>query len=501
MALWQLLLLYLSPRLWAQRAYLCDRIQAVKNGTVKQDWALEGIHLHIGSGIYDTRFLRLNEWNQYVGLEVDLMDELARRAGFTYTIVIHDWTNVTSYRKALKQRMQLQDMITFAYWFITPSRMAMGAYSPYGFLDSMLFATIVPPERSRLSFDEIFSFLTPFSPAVWFSFLALMLATGLMYRFLEASINDEDYPDGQKGIFNVRYIMDSVFKSSGHITGASGFSPKTWPGKILLMSWTWCIVLTLSAYTANLASFLVVKADHAAGFTSLNSAVAQGKSVSVQQGTPLETWFTANYPDYSHTQSMPLLPEERAMMLTREETDTAIFPKFEVDILKQLPNVNPRCDMKIIGEPLLNIQAGWMVTNDVKDNCTILVRDVLAVWFLRMDLDGTLTELTKKHLTPVQTCPSTVEQAASGATRLEFENMLGILSVHAAGALIAVMVYCVAMCTKKMPPPISAIKSFSHRDHEQPRLPESEAAAGEPFEVMVQEAIPREPTALPPNMT
>ena len=31
--------------------------------------------------------------------------------------------------------------------------------------------------------------------------------------------------------------------------------------------------------------------------------------------------------------------------------------------------------------------------------------------------------------------------------------------------------------------------------------PFCQAAAGEPFEVMVQEAIPREPTALPPNMT
>lgn len=43
-----------------------------------------------------------------------------------------------------------QDMITFAYWFITPNRMAMGAYSPYGFLDSMLFATIVPPASWHL---------------------------------------------------------------------------------------------------------------------------------------------------------------------------------------------------------------------------------------------------------------------------------------------------------------------------------------------------------------
>ena len=28
-------------------------------------------------------------------------------SGFTYSIVIHDWTNVTSYRKALQERMQL----------------------------------------------------------------------------------------------------------------------------------------------------------------------------------------------------------------------------------------------------------------------------------------------------------------------------------------------------------------------------------------------------------
>ena len=56
-----------------------------------------------------------------------------------------------------------QDMITFAYWFITPARMAIGAYSPYGFLDSMLFATIVPPaacllERDRLSHGTCLSF-------------------------------------------------------------------------------------------------------------------------------------------------------------------------------------------------------------------------------------------------------------------------------------------------------------------------------------------------------
>ncbi|CAK9076161.1 unnamed protein product [Durusdinium trenchii] len=216
------------------------------------------------------------------GLEIDILNELGLRAGFTYSMVIHDWSNITSFKKALAERIMLQDMITYAYWFITPGRMGIGAYSPYGFLEAMLFAVVVPKEKSMFSFDEIFSFLTPFSPAVWFCFLGLMIGTGLMYRFLETS-NDEDFPEG-RGLFDIRNFLDSIFKSSGHITGASGFAPKTWPGKVLLMSWTWCIVLTLSAYTANLASFLVMKAENAAGFSSLTSAVQQMKKVSVERG-------------------------------------------------------------------------------------------------------------------------------------------------------------------------------------------------------------------------
>lgn len=46
-----------------------------------------------------------------------------------------------------------------------------------------------------------------------------------------------NFPSGHST--SISLGQDSIFKSSGHITGASGFSPKTWPGKILLISWTW----------------------------------------------------------------------------------------------------------------------------------------------------------------------------------------------------------------------------------------------------------------------
>ena len=44
-------------------------------------------------------------------------------------------------------------------------------------------------------------------------------------------------------------------------------------------------MLTLSAYTANLASFLVVQADQHSGFSSLDSAVAQQSLGAVSEGS------------------------------------------------------------------------------------------------------------------------------------------------------------------------------------------------------------------------
>ncbi|CAJ1389273.1 unnamed protein product [Effrenium voratum] len=424
----------------AQRAYLCDRVDAVKNGSLTQADALTGIHLSIGTGVWDERFLRWDPlFQRWSGLEVELLDQLSLSAGFTYQLVINDWSNVTNWRRKLREAVLEWDVVAHAWWFITPVRMSLGAYSPYGFLDSMFYTVVVPEEVARLSMNEIFSFLTPFSGAVWLCFLLLMIATGLIFRFLEAGHNEEDYPDGPRGFFHRAYISDSIFKSSGHITGASGFAPKTWPGKILVTSWTWCIVLTLSAYTANLASFLVVKNENAAGFTSLQSAVIQQKTVSVQGGTPMELWFDQKYPDYPHVQRLAMGPVDRARRLVDRTSDAAIFPKFEFDILKQHPEINAGCNLKFVGEPLLNIQAGWMVLNDVRDKCTILVRDVLAVHFLNLDLTGELAQLTQRHLVPFDTCPVAVEQGVEEASKLEIENMLGILSVHAFGVLLAVI--------------------------------------------------------------
>ena len=429
----------------AERTNLCDRIVAVKNGSVIQDEALKGAHLSIITTEWDPRILRWDaSTRQWTGLEVKLLDELSRRASFTYSLEVKDWSNVSDWDTKLFETTAQYDLVTAGYWHITPERMQKGVYSPYGFLDSTLWLVAIPEGKPPFSFEEIVSFLAPFTAWVWITFLWLMLATGLLFSYLEAAKNTEDYPEGRKGFFGFlskTYFFDSVYKSSGHITGSSGFTPKTWPGKILIMSWTWCIVLTLAAYTANLATFLVVQTENKVSFSTVRDAVQRGKRFSVQSGTVAQAWFESrNYTDVVVASSEDITTRAKGL---QGSVDFAVFPQFEYEMLKQKRAVNPSCDMTHVGLPLLSLKAGWMALNDVTEKCTKLVGDVLNVWFLRLEIESTLQEMVKGSLIPYQTCFTETSDGGDEATRLEITNMLGILCLHGVGVLLALVVHCV----------------------------------------------------------
>ncbi|CAE7656798.1 GRID1, partial [Symbiodinium pilosum] len=168
----------------ANRTFLCDRVERIRNGTLAHEWGLEDLHIQVGTGVWDERFLAWDPaTSSYVGLEIELLKELARRGRFSFSLVMHNWTS-GPWLEQLEEALNRYDLVTYAYWFITPERMARGAYSPYGFLDAMYWAVVMEEVKEGIDFDEIFAFLTPFSGPVWFSFLALTVGTGLMYRFL-----------------------------------------------------------------------------------------------------------------------------------------------------------------------------------------------------------------------------------------------------------------------------------------------------------------------------
>lgn len=52
-------------------------------------------------------------------------------------------------------------------------------------------------------------------------------------------------------------VLNAVFISFVQFTGGGGFAPVTGLGKLLLVSYSFVVMLFVASYTANLAAFLV----------------------------------------------------------------------------------------------------------------------------------------------------------------------------------------------------------------------------------------------------
>jgi len=140
-----------------------------------------------------------------------------------------------------------------------------------------------------------------------------------------------------------------------------------------------------------------------------------------------------------------------------------------------------------------------MVLNEMTEHCTNLVRDVLAVWFLRMDLDGSLAEQVRRALLPTETCPAATESAETDTSALSVEDMLGIFSVHAALVLLAVLLrFCyhakerTPSMSKSMSKVMSTRSMFSERSAGSVPAPALEAPEA------AEAGVSAEPREVPP---
>ena len=114
----------------------------------------------------------------------------------------------------------------------------------------------------------MWSFAAPFDPLLWVLILAATAVTSGLYLVIEAKRNQVDIRPGAKvpeKVGNILYLGYAQF------TGGGGFAPETGCGKGLLLSYSFLIMLLTSAYTANLATFLISQA--VSGLDSLQDAV------------------------------------------------------------------------------------------------------------------------------------------------------------------------------------------------------------------------------------
>ena len=179
------------------------------------------------------------------------------------------------------------------YWARTEERLAMGISMPEAWYDASVIIVNLQKDPSSENSIDLISIWTPFSSSVWALIGVTIIVCGLIYWRLERLDENANKDDIQN------LPMGSVYKASMAFVGSGEYAPTTTPARILNFGLAFWSVLMISAYTANFASFLVIKKLDQPFIGSLEEANAKELTMCVSKGVPFLDVYRKDYPRIS----------------------------------------------------------------------------------------------------------------------------------------------------------------------------------------------------------
>jgi len=427
------------------RQSVCDRQDFYHNRTFSLRDALVGFQLNAMLGV-DGRFVKPTDESASslpttdAGLIPEMLDQLAFRAKFdwrsSYTLLTTIFIPENStYLELLQWSVERFDL-SAAYWDKTSDASDLGATFPEGWYDSTLI--MVGFENDEYSLN-VWSFLKPFSREVWICVGIALLLSGIIYKGL-------DYFDAESNQNRLELNpSDTLYDAALSFTGEIHFDPDTNATRILTFSLAFFCLLVTSAYTANLASFLVVRNTPIIQIQSIRDAVKNDYRICVEQGTPAELDLARSHPELN------LVPQmgERAVYegINDGQCEMGVVAVSSWKEFRQNEDVNGECKMKRIGRAFKTQVGGFATKSDSGTLCTSLVRDVIDLHLVEMKEDGWLDDAWDRHVAKLASvdCDAALddEQGDDATIQLTLQSMGGLFIVHGmfTGAAILVVVF------------------------------------------------------------
>jgi Ligand-gated ion channel len=286
------------------RTNICDRQRQLWNGTIDFPDALKGLNLTVVISNYETgkeqNLFTLLDGKikaEYPGYYAVILDELATRAGFAWRdsfAVVGPWNQSTdgntTWTDILLWGIEVFD-VSMEKWGQSLDRIAAGASFPLGFWDSsLILGEIFQPSQEKRVVN-LWSFLEPFEYAVWIMIVVAVIFSGFVYWVLEHWNMDTDELSLETK------PLASIFYAAITATGHYELKPNTHAARILGFSFSFWALIVASAYTANLASFLVSPRVAVYKISTVEEAIKKRAVLCVQGGGILGAILKSKYPD------------------------------------------------------------------------------------------------------------------------------------------------------------------------------------------------------------
>eukprot|EP00727_Mastigamoeba_balamuthi_P012979 m51a1_g8303 putative glutamate receptor -like (1316) ;mRNA; r:47281-56998 len=348
------------------------------------------------------------------GYCVDLLDLLAKEAGFTYTfgwasgaddIVSTLSSNATDYTLGIGNVL-VTDVRLLSVDFTQP------------FLESSL-STIVSVPKSSV---DMWSFFSPFTLGMWLTIAGVMLGSGVVFYAVEGRSRKQE---------DIRGLFPSLYWGFSCILGYNGSFPKTAAGMTVYLVLFFFNIVVVSSYTANLAATLSVKyaAPKIEGFASL-----PGHTVCSGSGGTTELYLREKLETTANLVFEPNIT--RCLeMLRNEEVDAVVYSQ---PIMEYYLSNKPFCDLIEVGQPVFPNNYAMPVR---KGQYELL--SAINVALLKVQKQGTLVDLYETWFRK-STCEVDIESRKSSLSEsIGPESILGLIVIVGVGCFLALAYHAV----------------------------------------------------------
>jgi len=312
----------------------------------------------------------------------------------------------------------------------------------FGFMDTSLVLIVQPSVIDPQWYDVMFSFLRPFDTFVWIALFGVIVITAYVYALVE-----KGHEDFSENVMSHGAFFHSLYLTMVLFTGAGGFQPGTIGGKLLNLAFSFLILLTLSAYTANLASLLVVKSSRSAPVQSLEQAAAEG--------VPVCNCYVSSEQQLNKVPGLQQVSTASSLE-TLEGVMTGKCPvgigrQFVWEAQRMTKAGNPTCSLTALPVKVDSESSGF-VSMEVNDKCTNRAMQFLDAANLKMHEQHFFRHLSLKYYEKASdnSCPNGGFRAdvLSDSLSLSLSSLSGIFILYAMAA-VSIMLCRRNKCARK----------------------------------------------------
>ena len=433
-------------------------------GTAQEDFAvdskLEGYELVVGLPALDyPSHSRLNKTGtiigydddilagtgEYLGIFIEFLETIAKSAGFTvkYTYDSGGALTKTSSRwTACAYDVQggLTDMCVGNFWE-TAARRAITPFASPIFSEN--FYLLVATPKVDHSFSTLVAkIFQPFSTNLWVAIMGAVMWTGIAYSLVDGKAHRAILayvgpyhglsPSKVLSLFKTpvfKLVITRTYKAFFEMLGGSPVEveKRTNAQKLIVLSWGFFIVVTLAAYTANLAAFLTVN-DATYKYESIDACIDADCKLCVYTSVSnvLSSQLATLYPAATFT---PVSSRMRLVdMVADGRCDAALFGDYS---FYEHPAYWKNCKVTFIGGLVASIPVGWPTRGDFATT--------ISYWIIAAIEDGTWTSILDSYK-PDYTC-SSVDENLNDVSQMGPEEFAGPMFILMAGSVLSVILH------------------------------------------------------------